>query len=143
MKFSRLLVLCEANICRSPLAASLLQKLTNARVDSAGLTARPDDPADPVYLDMAQTLGLDLSHHRSKPVDSRLLAGADLILVMTGDHKRRLSERYPQFSGKIMLLGHWIDDGISISDPHRKSVDAYQQVFKQIRDACDLWVAKL
>ena len=58
MKFSRLLVLCEANICRSPLAASLLQKLTNARVDSAGLTARPDDPADPVYLDMAQTLGL-------------------------------------------------------------------------------------
>ena len=117
MKFSRLLVLCEANICRSPLAASLLQKLTNARVDSAGLTARPDDPADPVYLDMAQTLGLDLSHHRSKPVDSRLLAGADLILVMTGGHKRRLSERYPQFSGKIMLLGHWIDDGISISDP--------------------------
>ena len=83
MKFSRLLVLCEANICRSPLAASLLRKLTNAKVDSAGLTARPDDPADPVYLDMAQTLGLDLSHHRSKPVDSRL-GRADLILVMTG-----------------------------------------------------------
>ena len=143
MKFSRLLVLCEANICRSPLAAHLLSGLTDLRVDSAGLTAREGDSADPVYLDMAQTLGLDLTEHRSKPVARELLTEADLILVMTGGHKRRLSERYPQFSGKIMLLGHWIDDGISISDPHRKSVDAYQQVFKQIRDACDLWVAKL
>ena len=143
MNFSRLLVLCEANICRSPVAAHLLHDLTDLRVDSAGLTAREGDPADPVYLDMAQTLGLDLSQHRSKPVDSALLTEADLILVMTGGHKRRLSERYPQFSGKIMLLGHWIDGGLSISDPYRKSVDAYQQVFKQIRDACDLWATKI
>ena len=143
MKFSRLLVLCEANICRSPLAAYLLRDLTDLRIDSAGLTAREGDPADPVYLDMAQTLGLDLTRHRSKPVDRELLTKADLILVMTGGHKRRLSERYPQFSGKIMLLGRWINGGISISDPHRKSVDAYQQVFKQIRDACDRWAAKL
>ena len=143
MEFSRLLVLCEANICRSPLAAYLLSDLTDLRVDSAGLTARVGDPADATYMDMAQTLGLDLARHRSKPVDSQLLSVADLILVMTGGHKRRLSERYPQFSGKIMLLGHWIDGGISISDPHRKSVEAYRQVFLQIQDACDRWAAKL
>ena len=101
------------------------------------------DPADSIYLDMAQTLGLDLTQHRSKPIDVQLLAEADLILVMTGGHKRRLSERYPQFSGKIMLLGHWVAGGISISDPHRKSVDAYRQVFKQIQDACDRWATKL
>ena len=143
MKFSRLLVLCEANICRSPHAAYLLQNLTGLRIDSEGLTARVGDPADPVYVDMAQALGLDLTHHRSKPVDRELLTEADLILVMTGGHKRRLSERYPQFSGKIMLLGRWMDGGTPISDPHRKSVDAYRQVFKQIRDACDRWAAKL
>jgi len=143
MEFSSLLVLCEANICRSPLAAYLLSDLTDLRVDSAGLTARVGDPADATYLDMAQTLGLDLARHRSKPVDSRLLSAADLILVMTGGHKRRLSERYPQFSGKIMLLGHWIDGGTSISDPHRKSVEAYRHVFLQIQDACDRWAAKL
>jgi protein-tyrosine phosphatase len=143
MKFSRLLVLCEANICRSPLAAHLLHDLTDLRIDSAGLTAREGDPADSVYVDMAQTLELDLTEHRSKPVNRELLTEADLILVMTGGHKRRLSERHPQFSGKIMLLGQWIDGGTPISDPHRKSVDAYQQVFKQIRDACDRWAAKL
>ena len=49
---------------------------------------------------------------------------------MTGDQKRRLAERYPEFSGKDMLLGHWIDGGISISDPHRKSIDAYRAGFR-------------
>ena len=39
MTFSKLLVLCEANICRSPLAEHLIHKLTDLAVDSAGLTA--------------------------------------------------------------------------------------------------------
>ena len=143
MKFSQLLVLCEANICRSPLAEHLIRSLTNLTGDSAGLTARTGDPPDMVYLDMAQTIGLNLGSHRSKPVTRELLNSADLVLVMTGGHKRRLTERYPEFSGKIMLLGHWIDGGVSISDPHRKSVDAYQQIFAQIRDACGRWADKL
>ena len=143
MKFSNLLVLCEANICRSPLAEHLLRSLTGLTVDSAGLSARTGDPADPVYLDMAKESGLDLTGHRSKPVDRGLLESADLTLVMTGGHRRRLTERYPEFSGKIMLLGHWVDGGVSVSDPHRKSVDAYRQVFVQIQDACHRWSAKL
>ena len=143
MTFSNLLVLCEANICRSPLAEHLLRSLTGLTVDSAGLTARTGDPADPVYLDMAKESDLDLTGHRSKPVTRGLLESADLTLVMTGGHKRRLTERYPEFSGKIMLLGHWVDGGVSVSDPHRKSVDAYRQVFIQIQDACDRWSAKL
>lgn len=143
MKFSNLLVLCEANICRSPLAEHLLRSLTGLTVDSAGLSARTGDPADPVYLDMAKESDLDLTGHRSKPVDRGLIESADLTLVMTGGHRRRLTERYPEFSGKIMLLGHWVDGGVSISDPHRRSIDAYRQVFLQIQDACHRWSAKL
>lgn len=143
MKFSSLLVLCEANICRSPLAEHLLRNLTGLQVDSAGLSARTGDPADPVYLEMAKESELDLTAHRSKPVTRGLIESADLTLVMTGGHRGRLSERYPEFSGKIMLLGHWIGGGVSISDPHRKSIDAYRQVFVQITDACRRWSAKL
>ena len=73
MKFSRLLVLCEANICRSPLAEHLIHKLTNLSGRLGGLTARTGDPPDPVYLDMARDLGLDLSQHQSKPVTRELL----------------------------------------------------------------------
>jgi protein-tyrosine phosphatase len=143
MQFSSLLVLCEANICRSPLAEHILRNLTGLTLNSAGLSARSGDPADPVCHKMAEELGIDLTRHQSRPVNDDLLRSADLTLVMTSGHKRRLSERYPQFSGKIMRLGHWIDGGISISDPHRKSIDAYQQVFKQIQDACDRWATKL
>ncbi|MCH1460312.1 MAG: low molecular weight phosphotyrosine protein phosphatase [Luminiphilus sp.] len=143
MQFSSLLILCEANICRSPLAEHILRSLTGLTVTSAGLSARTGDPADPVYLEMAKTLGIDLTQHQSRPVNDALLRSADLTLVMTSGHKRRLSGQYPQFSGRIMRLGHWVDGGISISDPHRKSAEAYQQVFKQIKDACDQWSSKL
>ena len=143
MQFSALLVLCEANICRSPLAESMLRSLTALEIDSAGLTANLGNEADQVFLKMAACVGLDLSKHRSKPVDRHLLANNDLTLVMTSDHKRRLSERYPEFSGKIMLLGHWTDGGISISDPHQKSKEAYDQVFTQIQRSCEYWASKL
>ena len=67
MTFSNLLVLCEANICRSPLAEHLLRSLTGLTVDSAGLTARTGDPADPVYLDMAKESDLDLTSTARSP----------------------------------------------------------------------------
>ena len=101
MKFSRLLVLCEANICRSPLAAHLLQNLTDLRIDSAGLTAREGDAADPIYLNMAQTLGLDLTEHRSKPVNRELLTEADLILVMTGAINAGCQNATPSFRVRL------------------------------------------
>ena len=91
---------------------------------------------------MAKESDLDLTGHRSA-LTRGLLECADL----TPGHDRRpqtqADERYPEFSGKIMLLGHWVDGGVSVSDPHRKSVDAYRQVFIQIQDACDRWSAKL
>ena len=142
MKFSSLLVLCEANICRSPLAEHLLRNLTGLQVDSAGLSARTGDPADPVYLDMAKESELDLTAHRSKPVTRGLLESADLTLVMTGGQREAIGA-IPRVFGKIMLLGHWVGGGVSISDPHRKSIDAYRQVFVQIADACGRWSTKL
>lgn len=143
MNFSRLLVVCEANICRSPVGEHLLRKLSGLEVDSAGLTAKAGEPPDPVYLDMTETLGLDLSGHRSKQLNRTHLEGSDLTLVMTPDQKRRVAEQYPEFSGRVMLLGHWIEGGISISDPHRKSIDAYREVLSQIQDACRRWSDRL
>lgn len=112
-------------------------------VDSAGLTARDGDSADQTYISMAREGDLDLSSHQSKRITRDLLADTDLILVMTSEQKGRLTQRHPEISGKVMLLGQWIDDGRTISDPHKKSQEAYRQVFDQIRAACDSWADKI
>ena len=143
MRFSSILVVCEANVCRSPLAEHLLRTRTGLVLDSAGISARAGDPADIHYCELGQALGLDLERHSSKPVTRELLASNDLILVMTPGQKKRLSGRFPEFSGRIMLLGQWIGSGVSISDPHRKSEEAYRHVFDQIDRACSRWAEKL
>lgn len=137
-------MVCEANICRSPLAKVMLSsRCPDLLVDSAGLSARENDPADMIYIEMAEAAGFDLTHHQSKRVNKELLSGTDLTLVMTPEQKSRLTQRYPEASGKVMLLGQWIDQGAPISDPHKKSREAYQQVFDQIRAACESWAEKI
>ena len=144
LTFSNCLMVCEANICRSPLAQVILASLCpELRVDSAGLSARDKDPADATYIKMARDANLDLSEHQSKRVTRDLLNGSDLILIMTPEQKGRLTQRYPESSGKVMLLGQWMDDRATISDPHKKSREAYQQVFDQIRTACNGWAEKI
>jgi len=86
------LLLCSANLCRSPTAAALLdrrlaQRHVGATVTSAGMG--PGGIAVPEsVLAAARELGLDLSAHRSRTVDASLVAQADLVLGLTREHGR-------------------------------------------------------
>ncbi len=80
------LVLCAANMCRSPMAAALLARELAARdaavtVGSAGLFADGEPPA-PLAAAAVADLGLDISGHRSRLLQAADLAGAGLVLAM-------------------------------------------------------------
>ena len=80
------LVLCAANMCRSPMAAALLARELAARdaavtVGSAGLLADGEPPAPLAVLAVAD-LGLDISAHRSRLLRAADLTAAGLVLVM-------------------------------------------------------------
>ena len=80
------LVLCAANMCRSPMAAALLARELAARdaavtVGSAGLLADGEPPA-PLAVVAVADLGLDISGHRSRLVRAADLAAAGLVLAM-------------------------------------------------------------
>ncbi|MFM8303776.1 MAG: hypothetical protein ACKOA9_05685 [Actinomycetota bacterium] len=88
----RVLVLCTANQCRSPLAGALLRREVSRRglrveVRTAGL-GESGRPATPETVAAAAGLGLDLGEHRSRTVDRELLAGADLVVGMERLHVR-------------------------------------------------------
>ena len=90
----RLVVVCTANICRSPLAAAMLAAEVRARgaaarvsVDSAGVHARHGDEAAGPSAAIARDLGLDLEEHRSRPVDDDLDDERTVLLTMTEQHR--------------------------------------------------------
>lgn len=98
-----ILVVCTANVCRSPVAAALLTRAlhtseagTDVRVTSAGTHAVDDDRADDGSARRASDLGLDLSGHRSRPLHPDQVRASALVLTMTTEHRRQAIRLAPE-----------------------------------------------
>ena len=96
----RLLVVCTANVCRSPVAQRLLARRLEELQDfdgepwavrSAG-TSNVRATADPNTAKAAAAVGIDVSAHTARHLDAAILRedGADLTLVMTRAHLRNV-----------------------------------------------------
>lgn len=141
--FRRILVVCEGNICRSPVAASILQQaLPGSEVTSAGLRALVDEETDPDMVSIAEAEGIRCLPHRARQLSDSMCSNADLILVMDDSQRQKIRYQWPMFSGKVMLLGAWCASK-SVPDPYRQSRDFQLAVLKQIKQACESWAEKL
>ena len=107
-----ILYVCTANLFRSPIAAACTERKLHAAgladtwaVASAGTWTTAGLPAHPRALLAATDLGLDLSAHRTREVNTALLAAASLIVVMEQGHKEALECEFPTCRGRITLLG--------------------------------------
>ena len=97
----RVLVVCTANVCRSPMGQALLQRHcaqlgTDVQVTSAG-TQRHDLPVDPAAVAVMAEQGLDISAHQPRQLDRAMLEadGDDLVITMTRDHLRIVATSAP------------------------------------------------
>lgn len=91
-----MLVVCTANVCRSPVAELLLGRALADRPDVDGIdwaitsagTGRYAAPLDPNTIRAASDVGIEVSEHRPRVLDRNILAeeGADLVLTMTRAH---------------------------------------------------------
>lgn len=142
--FDRILVVCQGNICRSPVGMAMLQqRLPERAVQSAGLGALVGHPAEPLAAELAAEDGLDLEEHRARQLTVDMLQWADLVLVMSDRQRRGVSALDPVATGKTMLFGHWLGNDSEIPDPYRKSRDAFVHVHKKLNRAADGWQHRL
>lgn len=143
----RILVVCTGNICRSPVAAAMLQQgLVDIEVVSAGLAAGQGG-ADPRIVALAQADGYDISQHQAQPVDRNLLASADLVLVMSAKQRQLIARTWPDMLSKTLLFGMWRTDKPmnerDIPDPYQRSDEVCQLVYDTIKTASFAWREKL
>jgi protein-tyrosine phosphatase len=90
---SRVLFVCSANQCRSPLGAALLQAQLRARapdvvvqVTSAGVAASAGTGATTPTIDAAAALRVDLRTHQSIRLDAAHVRAANVIIGMERRH---------------------------------------------------------
>lgn len=65
-------------------------------------------PAEREVIEVMAEIGLDLSHHRSRTVESSMLAEADLVLAMTRQHVMELVLLEESCWPKTFLLGEFV-----------------------------------
>lgn len=141
--FNNILVVCVANICRSPIGDLLLQEaLPNKNVSSAGINALLGKPMHENSVKLTSALGIDCSKHTARQLTAEICRENDVILVMEKGHIDAVMNIDPTVKGKIFLLGKWLDNK-EIPDPYKQSFEMYERVFELIQKSTDSWIKKL
>lgn len=129
----QVLVVCTANICRSPLVASLLQQqiaqtgLSDVvQVASAGVRAVPGDAVDPMIVALLDELCVELAAKYATPVAEQALREADLVLVMEEAQRQALFYRLPSALPKVFLLSELAGHYDEVTDPYGMSEATYR-----------------
>lgn len=130
------LVVCTANICRSPMAAGLLQHalagqpepLRSLNVVSAGVSARRGEPVSENSVVALRKVGIDISQHQSRPLTQDLLDHARLVLCMTESHRAMIQLQANPAPKHVYLFREFMPQGEDkeIPDPFGGPLRVYE-----------------
>lgn len=140
-----LLVLCDGNHCRSPLAEYLFRARLGpaARVASAGFRGLEGLPMHPEALELLAERGLDGSGFRGRLLRPPMLLEADLVLVMEAWQQEACEAMAPAAKGRVFLLGRWLEPPAEIEDPIALGPGALRETLGALEPAVETWVRRL
>ena len=148
MKKFSILMVCTANICRSPIAHGLMRHLLDLKglnnlvtVESAGTHIiqkglSPDVRAQQV----AGQHGIDLSDLRSRNIRHKDFSAFDSILVMDNENYHILQQICPEeHRHKISLIMEFASqsDELEVPDPYFSNIAGFERVFSMLEMAME------
>lgn len=94
----RILVVCTANVCRSPVIEAMLgQRLgPGFTVTSAGVRAPAGRPIDPDSAEQLRRRGFEVPQHAARQLTRELVAESDLVLTATRAHRADVLDLEPR-----------------------------------------------
>jgi low molecular weight protein-tyrosine phosphatase len=125
----RILFVCTANICRSPMAAALLGHLLGERGVAADVcTAGLLEPGRPVSDGAVRVLAarrLDVSGHRSRRLDADLVRSATVVVGMERRHVREAVVLAPEAWPRAFTLKQLVRRGMAIGPRTTEPFDGW------------------
>ena len=145
---TRILILCQGNIIRSPFAASLvataLGEDRQVVVASAGVAAVAGRPPHPVALELATLRSVDLHSHAASPVSVESVAASDAIFVMDVPQLVWMRRHFPAARSKTFLLTCLAPDtDLEVKDPYAGTQAQFQACFDHIARAVQPLISEL
>lgn len=110
----RILFVCTGNTCRSPMAEGILRKLAAERklkveVSSAGVAAVDGLPISKHAQGVLADQGIQ-DEISSKRLSADLVEWADIILTLTGAHRRYVIQSFPEAVEKTYILKEYVTE---------------------------------
>ena len=141
----RILCVCLGNICRSPMAEGILQKVSNEnglkwKIDSAGTSGyHIGDSPDSRSIEVARHHGLDISGQRARRFSKDDFENFDLILVMDHDNMRDVLALATDDSvaQKVRLFRH---DQLDVQDPYYGGDRDFKVMYDVLMKHAHQWV---
>ncbi len=125
----RVLFVCTANICRSPVMELLARDLAGSAdvvFSSAGTHGYDRQPINP---DMAATLPAGAGDDfRSRHLTRAVLTDADLVLTAEQTHRQHILDDFPQLHRQVFTLGQFAASLAELPDTGLSGRDAVAAV---------------
>lgn len=129
-------IVCTANICRSPMAEGLLAHalaaqpppLRDLKVVSAGVATRPGEPVSENSVVALRKVGIDIAGHRSRTLSQDLLNQALLVLCMTESHRALIQHQASPVPERLHLFREFLPPPAcgEIADPFGGPLKVYE-----------------
>lgn len=149
------LFVCLGNICRSPAAQGVMQRMIDERglgdrfyLDSAGTYGgHAGELPDRRMRVHAQRRGYNLTH-RSRRVTGQDFEDFDVIVAMDSSNRYNLQEMAASVeeAGKIIMMGDYIrhyQHYDHIPDPYYEGAEGFELVLNLLEDACEALLEEL
>lgn len=147
-----IIIVCTANICRSPMGEGLLrhafaaepEPLRSLRVISAGVAARKGEKVSENSLIALKKVGIDISKHTSQPLTQEMLDDALLVLCMTETHRAMIQLQADPAPKNLHLFREFMPHGSDreIADPFGGPLKLYELCRDELVEAVPGIVAR-
>jgi len=135
----KILVVCTGNTCRSPMAQGWLEHELHKKglaeqieVSSCGICAREGYSAAMESILTLKNDEIEFDNFKTHLCRREDVLAADLILVMSEEHRKFISDLCPPARDRIIVLG--------IADPVGMSIDFYERSYRAIKEKIlSLW----
>ena len=132
----KVLFICTANVCRSPMAERLFAralegspKAGKISAYSAGISAMDGDNASQNSIEACEEVGLDIADHRSSGLTRTSLQEADAVFCMTESHRALLNMYFELPEGyPVFLMREFVESGSKeLPDPFGQDIEVYRE----------------
>ena len=146
----KVLMVCLGNICRSPLAETILQSKVDSKevlVDSAGTAAyHIGNLPDKRSIEVAAKYGLNITNQRARKFVAADFDEFDFIYAMDKSNYNNillLAKNADDKQKVKLILNEISEDNHSVPDPYYGGDQGFENVYNMLDKACTVIANKL